>query len=97
MPRVARPARSPGSLSVIGPSFCAPGTLPKSRSKRPEWKVPGLPCDFDEKAIREPEPRPLQELVQGGSHDLVILNGQVLMVEEHLNGLGDLGRTAIVN
>ena len=49
---------------------------PEVAIEGPEWKVSGLPCDFDEQAVREPEPRPLKELVQGGSHDLVILNGQ---------------------
>ena len=56
-----------------------------------------LACDLDQEAIGESKSRSLVKLIECGCHHLVILNGQILVVEKDLDCSGDLRRSAIVN
>lgn len=65
--------------------------------ERPERHVPGFSGDFEYQTVGEAKAGPLSKAFDGGGNCVRILDCQVLVVEEHLDGRCDLLRTAIVD
>lgn len=62
-----------------------------------EGKMTRFPGNLQHEAIRKAQGRPSAKAGDRSSHGFRILKRQMLMVEEHLHGGGDVLRTTVVN
>jgi hypothetical protein len=58
--------------------------------KGAQWKVARLPSQLQKQAVRKSNARVPAELVEGRSHRFGILQSEVLMVKQDLDGRGNL-------
>ncbi len=61
-----------------------------------ERQVTGFPSHFQNQTVREARRRPLTEAGHSSSYGFRILKRQMLVVEEHLDIVGDLLRTTAI-
>ena len=57
----------------------------------------GLAGDLENEDIRESYPFVLAKLLEGGRDDILVLKGQMLVVEQHFDSFGDIFAGAVVN
>ena len=57
----------------------------------------GFPSDFEHQAIGESKRRFLPVMIQRRSDDLGILEGELLVIEEHLDGRGNSSVLKVVD
>lgn len=65
--------------------------------KGAERGVPGLSSDFNHQAIGKSDAALPPELCDGGRDSLRILNGQMLMIQQHLDGRRDRRGLSVVD
>jgi len=69
-----------------------------SRSKvSAQGNVPGLTSDLEDQTVGESERRPFAEEIESGRDDLGVLQRQVFMIEQHVDGRTDLRRRPLVH
>src|SRR5258706_5163791 len=93
---LCRPASEPLSAStesqLLDTSEFAEITIESA-----ERQVTGFPSHFQNQTVREAHRRPSTKAGHSSSHGFRILKRQMLVVEEHLDSVGDLLRTTIVD